>query len=110
MLLINDLTREMALRLSKREDGTLLRLLLGDRREGVKTDPEEELEVSVVDKFGTETLLGFVDIELVVPDVTVLELDADALLSLPDAACRGSDPLPKLPALALLLDPSQAIE
>jgi hypothetical protein len=109
VLLIRDRTREIALRLSNKDDWTLLKLLLGENREGVKTELAVEFEVSVEERFGTETLLGFVDMEPGGSDATVFEQDAVALLSLPEVGCRGSD-LPKTPLGPLLLDPNQAIE
>jgi hypothetical protein len=66
--LISDLTLAIALKLSNKEDETLLKLLLGDRGDEVEktelteeTDEEEGGE-SDEDRLGTDTLLGFDEI------------------------------------------------
>ena len=103
-LLIRDRTREIALKLSKSEEETLIfKLLLGERGEEEKTEVEVDMGDSEVDRFGTETLFGLVDIA----DAEVPEEGSTfiALASLPGATTGLSGPRPKAP---LLLDPSHA--
>jgi len=62
-LLMRDRTREMALRLSKSEaeDGPAFKLLFVEGRVEEKTEAVVDMTVSEVVRFGTETLLGFME-------------------------------------------------
>lgn len=105
-LLIKDRTREMALRLSKRDDDgevPVLRLLLIEGRRGEESTEEVVgIDDSGVARLGTETLLGFMDIAgppVEVGSVSPLICDPG------DVPC----PSGRLPKTPLLFVPSQAI-
>jgi len=101
VLLMRERTREMALRLSKRDDDTLLfRLLLGESGEE-KTEVEVDIGDSEVERFGTETLFGLVDMAEV-PEAGSTFI---GVTSRPAATTALSGPRPKPP---LLFDPSHA--
>jgi hypothetical protein len=97
--LIKDRTLAMADKPSNNEVETLFKLLLPEERGEEKTEfaAEDKEEGSVVDKLGTDTLLGFE--EIVLGDVPVVAL-LTVGTSLP--GCR-SEPRP------LLFVPSQAM-